>query len=162
MITVEITNDQSHFSPDERRLEDAVRAILEEETTARVRISLAVVDDATISQLHKKYLQQDEPTDVLSFVLERSEDCLEGEVIVSAETAALTAGWYGLAAEDELLLYVIHGTLHLVGYDDTTREKEAKMREREQVYLAHFGVEQRCANSDVVPKKSATGGKRLR
>ena len=140
MINVEISNQQSHLPPDDRRLTDAVRAILKEESIARADISLAVVDDATIGRLHKKYLEQDEPTDVLSFVFQHNEEGLEGEVVVSAETAAVAAEWYGLPAEDELLLYVVHGMLHLLGYDDTTPERRAEMRCREAVYLAHFGV----------------------
>ena len=116
---------------------------------------MAVVDDETICTLHKRYLGLDEPTDVLSFVLERGEDALEGEVVVSAETAAVTGKWYGLSAADELLLYVIHGTLHLVGYDDTTPEEQAEMRQQETSYLARFGVRQRVEEARPASKRSA-------
>ena len=88
---------------------------------------MAVVDDPTIRRLHREYLGEDSPTDVMSFVLERADDYLEGEVVVSAETACAAAPEYGWPAADELLLYVIHGTLHLVGYDDTT----PRMRSRD-------------------------------
>ena len=67
---------------------------------------------------------------MLSFVLESSNGCLEGEVIVSADRAAAVAPKYGWSAADELLLYVIHGTLHLVGYDDVTPAKRAAMPEK--------------------------------
>jgi probable rRNA maturation factor len=82
-------------------------------------------------------------------------------VIVSAETAELTAGWYGWTAEDELLLYVIHGTLHLVGYDDTTPETQIEMRERERACLACFGVEGRYDAPDNTLDDSASGGKKV-
>ena len=56
---------------------------------------------------------------MLSFVLEQG-DGLEGEVVVGAETALRAAPQFGWSPHDELLLYVIHGTLHLVGHDDAT------------------------------------------
>jgi probable rRNA maturation factor len=121
---------------------------------------LAVVDDPAIRELHRKYLEEDEPTDVLSFVLERSEDCLEGAVVVSGETARATAPQFGWPAEDELLLYVIHGVLHLVGYEDATPPQQAAMRAQERAYLSRFGVEARWEASAVDPARgdaSATG-----
>jgi len=157
MITIEIADWQSHVTPDERRLKKAVRTILREASIPNAEISIALVDDATIARLHEKYLGVDEPTDVLSFVLERGDDRLEGEVVVSAETAALTSTWYGWEAKDELLLYVIHGTLHLVGFDDTTPEKKAEMRRQEDTYLTHFGVRPR-AEEPAPPRTSGEGG----
>ena len=141
VITVEISNEQSHLPLDEKRLRDAVRISLESESVANAQISLAVVDDPTIRGLHRKYLETDEPTDVLSFLLQRSEESLEGEVIVSAQTAKLAAGRFGWPAEDELLLYVIHGTLHLVGHRDATPEQQARMRRGERECLSHFGLD---------------------
>jgi probable rRNA maturation factor len=76
----------------------------------------------------------------LSFLLERDGNHLEGEVIVSADTALRTATQLNWPAEHELLLYVIHGTLHLVGYDDLQPELHKQMREQERFYLARLGL----------------------
>ena len=112
-----------------------VRAIVRDAEIPEARIGVAVVDDATIAKLHQKYLNDPDPTDVLSFVLECSPQAIEGEVVVSAETALASAPHYGCTADDELLRYVIHGTLHLVGYDDTTPKDRAVMRKMEREYL---------------------------
>ena len=88
MITIDIFNDQSQVPLDEARIRRAVRMILEDASVPSAEISVAVVEDRIIRQLHCKYLDQDEPTDVLSFLLEPGREHLEGEVIVSAETAA--------------------------------------------------------------------------
>ena len=154
MINVEINNDRLQVPLDHGRVRDAVQTILNDAAVSRAEISVAVVDDPTICRLHRAYLKQDGPTDVLSFVYEHREDLLEGEVIVSAETAAMTADWYGWTASEELLLYVIHGTLHLVGYDDTTAEARREMRRQERVVLARFGLEQ-------VREELNTGGKKV-
>jgi len=160
VIAVEISNEYSQRPLDERRAEAAVRSALEEARSAVTdgRISLAVVDDATIARLHEEYLQQSDPTDVLSFALEQGEGCLEGEVVVSAETAARRAPEFGFEAEDELLLYVVHGCLHLVGYDDASPEQRAEMRRREQSALKRLGIESRREESGVVSEDIVSGG----
>ena len=115
--------------------------MLEEEGVDSATISVAVVDDATIHELNRKYLDHDYPTDVLSFVLENDASHLDGEVIVSIETAAASCQRYGWTAEEELLLYLVHGLLHLVGYDDHTQPDRQRMREREHHHLSRMGLE---------------------
>ncbi len=135
MISIAITNRQKQLPIDRRRIRRAVGTILRDAAIPEARISIAVVDDPTIAKLHFEFLGDTDPTDVLSFVLERSPQCLEGEVVVSAETALGNASRYGSTPEDELLRYVIHGTLHLLGHDDATSRKRAAMRRRERKYL---------------------------
>ncbi len=114
--------------------------ILKDESIERAKINVAVVDDRTIAELHQRYLDDPTPTDVLSFLLEQTPEYIEGEIVVSADTAAASAPNYNWIAADELLLYVIHGALHLVGYDDSTPKKRAVMREKEGEYLARLGL----------------------
>jgi probable rRNA maturation factor len=134
-IVVHITNRQKSLRVDRRRIRRAVQSILRDAEIARAEISVAVVDDRTIAALHRQFLDDPEPTDVLSFVLEQSAQHLEGEVVVSAETALACAPKHKSTPENELLLYVIHGTLHLVGYDDITPRQRAAMRKNERKYL---------------------------
>ena len=108
MIDVRISNEQQTHPIDENRLIDAVKLITHDVGITQGSVSLAVVDDPTIHELNVQYLQHDYPTDVLSFVLERDEAMLDGEVIVSADTAAEDAKTYGWNANDELLLSLIH------------------------------------------------------
>ena len=68
---------------------------------------------------------------------------LEGEVVVSGDTARREAARFGWTPGDELLLYVIHGTLHLVGFRDATPDQQAEMRQQERVCLSHVGVQLR-------------------
>ena len=106
----------------------STRAVLSAAGLKEAEVSLAIVDDRTIQQLNRQYLDHDEPTDVLSFLLEREVGRLEGEIVVSRDTAASSAPAYGWTPADELLLYVIHGALHLVGFDDTTPDAAAENR----------------------------------
>jgi probable rRNA maturation factor len=140
MIEIHIANEQRTIAVNEDRLRSAVRKILEDEAIEIGSISIAVVDDGAIHALNRQYLEHDYATDVLSFVFQSDDARLEGEIIASGETAAANAHQFGWSAEDELLLYVIHGTLHLLGYDDHSDDDRAKMRARERHYLAQFGL----------------------
>ena len=145
MISIAITNRQKTLPVDRRRIRLSLRAILRYADIADARLSVAVVDDPTIAALHEKFLDDPTPTDVLSFVLERSAGLLEGEVVASADTAQRCATRYGNTPERELLLYVIHGALHLVGYDDATPQQRAVMRRKEKKYLhKRSAAEKQC------------------
>jgi probable rRNA maturation factor len=140
MIRVEIADEQSLLTIDEPRLREAVVRVLEDAQVRHAVISLAIVDDAAMRPLNAQFLGHDYATDVLSFVLEQTADRLEGEIVVSAETAQSSAVRFGWRPQDELLLYVIHGALHLVGYDDLKPDLQAEMRRQERRHLEHFGL----------------------
>ena len=138
---IALLNQQSRHSVNERQLTEAATAVLRDSEFTSAAISLAVVDDGTIHELNQRHLQHDWPTDVLSFVLEDDGVHLEGEVILSADTAAAAADETGNSAAEEQLLYVIHGILHLVGYDDKSDADAQEMQAAEARYLHEFGVE---------------------
>ena len=140
-IQVEIANEQSLLEVDEMRLRDVAKTILRDAGVHGGSLSIAIVDDATIHVMNREYLQHDYPTDVLSFLLEEDLKEFEGQVVVSSETAIQNANEYGWRAEEELLLYVIHGTLHLAGYRDKTEADRAAMRQAEVQALRNCGVE---------------------
>lgn len=140
-MQIAIANQQSALPIDEDRLRKAAAAICEGAGYTEGALSVAVVDDPTIHELNRRHLDHDYPTDVLSFALEDEPPRLEGEVIVSSETAIANAAEYGWPPEHELLLYVVHGVLHLVGHRDKADDEVAAMRDAEARYLRRVGVE---------------------
>lgn len=147
-MDVELANQQSALSIDEDRLRLIAREIAADAGYTEGALSIAIVDDSTIHELNVRHLDHDYPTDVLSFALVDEPPHLEGEVVVSADTAITNAADYGWAAEDELLLYVIHGMLHLVGHRDKADEEIAAMRAAEARYLRSVGVEPPAAEAN--------------
>jgi probable rRNA maturation factor len=143
MLSIELSNEQESLTFDEMLLKQAAEAILREAGFTAGSLSIAVVDDPTIHELNRQFLAHDYPTDVLSFLLEQQGKRIEGEVVASADTARRTAEQLGVRPEDELLLYVIHGTLHIVGHDDGDDAQRSLMRAAERNCLAKFGVELR-------------------
>ncbi|QGJ70737.1 Endoribonuclease YbeY [Planctomycetales bacterium 10988] len=137
---IEIHNDQDFVRIDTDSLTQAVSQVFEEEQVRCAHLSIAILDDPQIHVLNRQFLAHDYPTDVLSFLLEESPKGIEGEVIVSAETALRESEKWGWSPEEELLLYLIHGTLHLVGYDDLEVEAAQIMRARERHFLNRCGI----------------------
>lgn len=156
-ITVEVSDTQSHLKVDPDAVARLVRETLAAEGVTRAAVSVALVDDPTIHTINRRHLDHDWPTDVITFPLSGPDDPeLAGELVVSAEMAATTAEQAGVGAWDELALYVVHGLLHLCGYDDTTASDRDAMRRREGEILARLGL------TNTFPAAGAEGGGRER
>ena len=136
MIGVSVASPQEIVPLEYQRLKDCARAVLTGEGVKDSKVSLAFVDDATIAGLNKRFLEHEGPTDVITFPLSgKGAKKLEGEVVIGVEVAQREAADRGHDVNTELCLYVIHGCLHLCGYDDRTPESTAEMRRKEREYL---------------------------
>jgi len=144
---IAITNRDPSAPPCADRLRRVVTLALARHRVSRAELSLVVVDDAEMARLHERHLGRAEPTDVLSFDLSDRTDppgqrrsIVEGEIVVSWETARREAGRRGHAAEAELCLYAVHGTLHLLGYDDAVPADAETMHGLEDELLTEAGI----------------------
>lgn len=104
------------------------------------RLSIAVLSDPEIREINNRYLGHDYETDCISFDLSDQEDLFDGEVLISADTARRVAREVGWDPMYEACLYIIHGVLHILGYDDDTPESKAEMREQERHYLQKLAI----------------------
>ncbi|MDA1015956.1 MAG: rRNA maturation RNase YbeY [Planctomycetota bacterium] len=154
--TIELANEQDSLDIDEARIREVAAHVLNEEHVATAEISIAIVDNPTMRALNVQHLAHDYDTDVLSFLLECEQESagsdpdadtcrgrgkrIEGELIVSGEMAIEMAKKYRWNPHDELVLYVVHGLLHLVGFDDLTESEKRQMRSRERQLLKHWGL----------------------
>lgn len=127
-------------------LQDGIRETLRRFDAASADVSVAVVTDTEIAELHEKYMNIKGATDVLTFDLADQHHAgangrhIEGEIVVSADTAKRRAKERAHTVTAELALYVVHGTLHLLGMDDATEQQARKMHEMEDEILAAIGV----------------------
>lgn len=129
----------------------AVETTLLRHQVSAARVSVALVGDRRIAELNERYLKHPGPTDVLSFDLRDAPtdgrqsmpvEAVDGEVVISVETALREAERRGHSVLDEVSLYAIHGVLHLLGYDDGVAEDALRMRHMEDVLLELIGVEE--------------------
>ena len=142
MNTVQITTHFDEAPADPARLEALVQAVCDRFGLAGATVSVGIVDDAEIAELNQKYLSHEGTTDCLSFDL--SDDQAAGgsrvfDLIVNGQMALRQAAQRGHAPQAELALYVTHGLLHQLGYDDDTPEKARKMHQTEDEILQHLG-----------------------
>ena len=138
-ITVEDLQKRIPLKP--QAILRAAKKILRHEKVKTADLSIVIVPDSRIKLLNKKYLNEVHPTDVLSFDFlseERNPKQISGEVIISADTAVRNARIYHTSVHQEVLLYVVHGILHLLCYDDHDGEDIRKMRGKEEVLMKYI------------------------
>ena len=123
-------------------LRAAVAAVWAAEGEGEPGVELTVLDDAAIRAVNSEWLGHDFATDVIAFSYggAPSPDGIAGEVLVSAETAAREAAARGLDPREELLLYVAHGCLHLLGWDDDSPARRRAMNARARAILRGAGL----------------------
>ena len=138
MLSVSVANQQETLELDFARIKTVARGVLTGEGVTDGKITIAFMTDPAIHALNKRFLEHDEPTDVITFPY--SQKPLHGDLAISTDTAISAAAERGHAAGEELLLYVIHGILHLCGYDDTSEKKHKVMRQKEAEYLKQLKV----------------------
>jgi len=156
MAKIEITDLQDHVRLDKKLVLQVIRRIIKEEGKTAKSLSIVLTDNRHIRDLNRQYLGHDTFTDVISFPLEDLEwpgganGGLNGEIIASAELAYQQAQAAGGDPRTELLLYLVHGLLHLIGYDDRTPPAAKRMHEREDALLEAFGFGSVYAGRSVV------------
>lgn len=128
-------------------LENAISQTLALHELQSAEISVAIVSGPTMRRLNQQYLDHDFDTDVLSFCLSEPEDeKLLAQLIVSIDYAKQQAetlsshAKQAISANDELCLYLVHGTLHTLGYDDHEEQDRAEMRQAERDVLARMNM----------------------
>ena len=138
-MKLQIRNNQKIIKIDKRRISGTVLKILKILDCADKEISLSFVDDENIKQLNKQYLGKDKATNVISFSLREGEYSninpqILGDIIISVETAQRDAIKENLTVTQELEFLIIHGILHLLGYnhENTTKKETNKMQQKEK------------------------------
>jgi probable rRNA maturation factor len=142
MITVEVKTHFAEAPADPSKLRTLVRAICKRFAVPRAVVSIGVVDDAEMRRLNRKFLHRGANTDCLSFDLSDGAGPKEPRVfdlVVNGELAIREAARRGHAPEVELALYVAHGLLHQLGFDDATTEEAGRMHRMEDEILQDLG-----------------------
>ncbi len=140
-MIIHLYNRQSSLRICTKQVRKIIKAVLEEEGQSCDEVSVYFVDTTTISQLHAQFLQDPSPTDCLSLPMDQEQDSpyrVLGEVFVCPETAIRYATRHQLDPHRETTLYLVHGLLHLMGYDDLTPKERQQMRRREACHFRNL------------------------
>lgn len=135
---IRLYNRQRGYRPDlpwlrriiRRALPDCLAAVKSADAplAALEEVEITLIDDPEIARVHADFLDDPEPTDVITFH--------HGEILISADTAVRQAVEHGETVDHELALYAVHGLLHLAGWEDEDPGEAAAMAERQALILA--------------------------
>ncbi|HBS59653.1 MAG TPA: rRNA maturation RNase YbeY [Firmicutes bacterium] len=150
-------NNMQDLYPETAQLDVLARRVLgkmalDRELDEDIEVGVLWVDDAYIHTLNKEYRGKDCPTDVLSFALREQigdepeiiddpfDEMLLGDIVISLETAQRQAAEYGHGLEREVAFLIVHGMLHLLGYDHEKEQDRAIMQQEEEKTLGALGI----------------------
>ena len=137
-MIVEIANLQKYHKIKNSIITRAAKEVLGKKFNG-AKLSIAFVDNKEIKKLNNRYFNLNEVTDVIAFPLNNQKSTLNGEIVVSVETAVDTASKENIDVEAEIILYVVHGLLHLLGYRDGNRNDAEIMHGKESSILKTLG-----------------------
>ena len=133
-MEVLIDNRQSRHKISLKKIKQTVQVILDALDCPDSELSILIVDDPQIEELNQQYLHREGPTNVIAFAMREGDfpdlsPHLLGDVVISADTAAREAENAEMSMEQRFNELIVHGILHLMGYDHETDEEEARVME---------------------------------
>ena len=142
MSSIRFYNDCNlEISYDTDKLKKIILYIFNEEKSKLDEISVIFVNRNKLSKLKKEYFNKDQYTDVMVFNLENENSPIEGEVYISIDDVRLNSKEYNVTFNKEFKRVLIHGILHLIGYNDDSEIAKQKMTKLEDKYLQEYELE---------------------
>lgn len=140
LMLVRVVNNHPHIKLKTDEVRKLINYVSKDEgmQSPRGEINLIFVEDDYLLKLHKNYLNDDSYTDVMSFKLNNNQEPMDGEIYVSLDRAKYYAQKFKVSFDSEIARLIIHGLLHLNGYDDSTESQQMEMRRKEDYYLGKY------------------------
>ncbi len=137
MVNITISNLQKRLPIPKMRIKNLILKILKGEGFNKPGyINICFTDNLLIKKLNTKFLRANSATDVLAFNLsDKKTGALLADIVISTDTAISNAQSFKTTAGNELLLYVTHGLLHILGFNDRTKAQTQLMRKKEEEYV---------------------------
>jgi probable rRNA maturation factor len=120
-----------------RKLQQLIEKVISNEKKISGDLNLIITDDNSLKKINKEFLQHNYFTDVISFNCSDNKT-ISGEIYISIETVKLNSINYNVSLENELRRVIIHGILHLCGYDDRTASERKNMKRMEDYWLSNY------------------------
>ena len=136
MINIQYEIDPNIDTPSEKISTEIISSVLMEEGKTLAEILVIFTSDEILSDLKKEFFNKEHLTDVISFRMnDYSEEKVEGEIYISIPQVERNASKFDQSFSKELSRIIIHGSLHLLNYDDSTIDSKNKMTEKENYFL---------------------------
>jgi len=138
MPTVNISSSQTALRTPRKKIAALVEFVARSEGAAIEEVDIAVVTAGRIASINRRYLRHAGSTDVISFDLSTPGFGLVAQIIVCADAAVREARARRIGPQRELMLYIVHGLLHVIGYDDSNPRDAREMYARQEQLLEAF------------------------
>ena len=139
MKQITVYNDyDSKFLYNSESISNLVLYIFKDKKVKLNALSIILTDSISLSKLKKKYFNVNQFTDVIAFNLNNEKDCIEGEIYISIDDVKENAKIYSESFENEFKRVIIHGSLHLMGFDDSTEDEKKTMTDLENIFINKF------------------------
>lgn len=122
---------------EKKRIKNWIKATINSEGKTGETINIIFTSNSKIKYLNRKYLKRNYITDIIAFNYNR-DDLISGDLFLNPETIKKNAGKYKTKFSEEILRVIIHGVLHLIGYNDKNKEEKLVMKEKENLFLERF------------------------
>ncbi len=116
-------------------------SLLQKELNFKIdSLDISFVNSSEIARLNTKYLNHNYSTDIITFDYSKSDSSIEGEILISVEDAFENAKKFKISLKEELLRLLIHGILHILGYNDKTINQRRLMKTKENILLRRYKI----------------------
>jgi rRNA maturation RNase YbeY len=132
--------DRADGIKDKSAFKEALALLFEKENVSLKRLNYVFCSDEYLLKMNQQYLKHSTLTDVITFPFSTKDEPVSAEIYISIERIRENAKTYGIQYQNELLRVMIHGALHLCGYDDKKKSLQLQMRAKEDYYLNQFKV----------------------
>ena len=137
MIDIEVTNDyNSNLSYDKKSIKYLFEQVFNKENIHSAKLSLILSDRKYLNELKKEYFGLDYFTDVIAFNLNEKNENINGEIYVSIDDVILNSKQFNESINQEFKRIIIHGLLHVIGYNDDTDKNKNNMTKLENKYMS--------------------------
>jgi rRNA maturation RNase YbeY len=118
-----------------REIHKIVAIMINDLSVEFTSLQINVLSDSQIIELNKKHLKHDYNTDIITFNYSENLSIIDGEIFISLEDAELNSAKYEVSVKEELIRLIVHGILHLVGFDDNLTGEKRKMKIKENYFV---------------------------
>lgn len=126
------------FSNEEFYIQTINSLISQEQSDKIFTLTYVFMSDDDLLHYNKEFLNHDYYTDIITFTLDEDEDLIESDILISVDRVKENAQQNNVDFKSEFLRVILHGVLHLIGYNDKSDEESIEMRTKENFYLSQF------------------------
>ena len=137
MIEINIFNKALNLKIEDSKVRELVHLTLNETHYEKINLNFIFCNDQTLNDFKVKYFNDDVLTDIVTFPI-RNDSELEAEIYISHEMATQNAKEFKVSLNNEISRLIVHGILHLIGFNDTTKEKKKEMFEKQEQVISNF------------------------